>query len=115
MEKSMDGIDCDERIKVALELIEPFEENQKKLIDIIKEYGGSMTTEQFDEEFMDCYLDRNPRGFWGLFLPIHSFGFEATFNDGLFNWTLWVRLTQEMVIACVIDIKGKMPNIEYCL
>ena len=87
--------------------IAAYAEQQRVIKQVIAAYGGALHQDDFDKEFSG----RNRR--WPVVATEGHTFILGTPGGGCAN--RWLDLAQNMVRAGLMTIKGKLPNVRYCL
>jgi len=116
--------------------LEPYKAHQDELLRVIREHGGHLTQQEFDEEFADFKeeyrdwtLDEVASGKTrGRGQVIHTMSPRHFANFGIgkiepsmallgdpsgSGWSMWLDLLQRMWRLRLIRVRGSAPNIVY--
>lgn len=100
--------------KKILKGIEAYKKQQERIIQLIKDHGGELTSDEFDKEFSDFIDEIQPDGntvrkmkkpsinVWPM--NINSFILGSLRQPG--DWSKWVHLTQLMCQAKILTAKN---------
>lgn len=96
--------------------IQPFKAQREILVETISKYGGCLHQDDFNKEFNQIQIkDGKPymrAQRWSGWAPLNA---PILGDMSGSEWSKWLELLQLMVRVGDVEIKGKLPDVCYCL